>query len=60
MYIKDTCKQKRQRENDVFIMDKIYEIPRPKHIVETLNDVMLWLKVSRLSDIYIREGTTIE
>jgi hypothetical protein len=48
------------RENDAFIMDKIIATPHPTHILERLNDVRLWLQVSRLSDIVNQTGDKIE
>ena len=43
------------RENDVFLMDKICDTSRSSLVLERLNDVHLWLKVSRLSDIINEE-----
>ena len=58
--IKDAWNQKIQRENDVFVMDKICDTPRPLIVLEKLNDVQLWLKVSQLSDIVKEAGNAIE
>ena len=49
-----------QRENDVFIMDRITATSHPTHILERLNDVRLWLHVSRLSDMVNQSGDKIE
>ena len=57
--IKDAWNQRVLRENDLFLMDKICE-KIPSHLVlNKLNDVRLWLKVSRLSDIVIEDRTDI-
>ena len=44
----------------MFIMDKIVDTPHPSHILERLNDVRLWLKISRLSDMVNHSGDQIE
>ena len=49
-----------QRINDVFIMDKICETIRDKETLSRINNVSLWLKVSRLSDIASDDGKKIE
>ena len=49
-----------QRENGVFIMDRIIATSRPTHIPERLNDVRLCLDVSRLSDMVNQTGDNIE
>jgi hypothetical protein len=41
-------------------MDKIIATPHPTHILERLNDVRLWLQVSRLSDMVNHTGDKIE
>ena len=52
--------QELERENDIFIMDKIWQITQSKYILERINDVHLYLKVSRLSNIVNDEGSAIE
>ena len=47
------------REHEVFLMDNICGVPRLHSVLEKLNDVRLWLKVSRLSDIVLEDRTTI-
>ena len=58
--VSDPWLQVKQRENDVFIMDKVCASSYPSHILERLNDVHLWLKVSMLSDMVNQEGTQLE
>ena len=41
-------------------MDKLSDTPRSAAIMEKLNDVRHWLKVSRLSDMVNDEGNKIE
>ena len=52
--------QKVARTNDVFIMNKLCETPRSVRIMERLNDVRLWLRVSILSDMVNELGDKIE
>ena len=59
LFIKGAWKQTVTRENDVFLMNDICSTPRPAYILECLNDVRLWLKVARLSDISNPEDTQI-
>ena len=49
-------KQKVARRNDVFLMDRIRATIRIKDTLERLNNVRLYLKVSRLSDIVGTDG----
>ena len=52
--------QKIARTNDVFIMDKLSETPRSVGIMDKLNNVRLWLQISRLSDMVNEAGDNIE
>ena len=51
---------KLQRENDVFLMDKIIMNISSKQILETVNRVRIWMRVTTLSEITTADGHTIE
>ena len=57
--IKDAWNQRVIRENDVFLMDKICDNIRSHLVLNKMNDIRLWLRVSRLSDIVTADGTDI-
>ena len=59
LHTKGAWDQTVARENDVFLMNNICSTPRSAYILERINDVRLWLKVSRLSDIADCAGTQI-
>ena len=59
LLIKGVWKQSLERKNNVFIMDKICATNKPGHKLVHLNDVRLYLEVSRLSDISNEEGSEI-
>ena len=60
LMIKGAWKEKITLMHDIFIMEKICQDNRPTYILERLNDVMLFLKVLRLSDIVHPNGSDIE
>ena len=45
--------------NDSFVMDKIINTVKSSTVLARLNDVILYLKVSRLSDISTADGLDI-
>jgi len=51
--------QSLKRENDVFLTGKICQVIKQATILEHLNNVRLYLQVSRLSDIVTDDGTLL-
>ena len=60
LMVTEAWNQKVQRSNDVFLMDKICETIKDTETLVRINNVRLWLKVSRLSDIASADGKHIE
>ena len=60
LHIDKAWNQGKTREHDEFLMDKIVHKIKQKHPLERINDVRLYLKISRLSDIVTDDGTRIQ
>ena len=58
-HIKDLWVQKTVRANDVFIMDEMVKRIDNKVTLRQMNDIQLFLRVSRLSDITNLAGTSL-
>ena len=52
LFVYGAWNEKIARKNDVFIMDKLSETPRSVVTMEKLNNIRLWLQVSRLIVIW--------
>ena len=59
LHFKALWKETIARENDRFIMDKIVKQIQKSYVLKRLNDIRLYLKVSRVSDITNAEGNAI-
>lgn len=59
LLIKEAWKQDLVWVNDIFIINKICESPRPAYILAHLNNVRTYLQVSRLSNVANKIGSEI-